>query len=359
MKLLITGGCGFLGSNLASDALSRGDELVVFDNLYRDGSRENLTWLKNQGKFKFEHGDVRNQNDISRVIKDFNPDAIFHLAGQVAMTTSIANPRMDFEVNVVGTHNLLEAVRQHFPKSIVVYSSTNKVYGDLEQYTYVETDTRYRCVEYPNGFSEQTQLDFHSPYGCSKGAADQYMLDYARIFGLNTVVFRHSSMYGGRQFATYDQGWIGWFCQKAIEASEGQQKEPFTISGNGKQVRDVLHADDMKRLYMAAVTHIDDAKGQAFNVGGGIENSLSLLELFSILEKLTGVNLSYTEKPVRESDQRVFVSDVTRAKNLLRWEPSISAFEGVTRMIDWVTMMRRSSTNVPNYSAFSTARSEP
>jgi len=337
MKLLITGGCGFLGSNLASDALARGDELVVFDNLYRNGSRENLTWLQTQGKFTFEHGDIRNQNDITRVIQAFKPDAIFHLAGQVAMTTSIANPRMDFEVNVMGTHNLLEAVRQHAPNATVVYSSTNKVYGCLEQYTYVETDTRYQCVEQPNGFNEQTQLSFHSPYGCSKGAADQYMLDYARIFGLKTVVFRHSSMYGGRQFATYDQGWVGWFCQKTIEVSKGLLKEPFTISGTGKQVRDVLHADDMKRLYMAAVSNIDKAKCQAFNIGGGIENSLSLLELFALLEKIATVKLSYTKLPVRESDQRVFVSDLAKAKQLLNWQPMVSAQEGVARMVEWVS----------------------
>jgi CDP-paratose 2-epimerase len=336
MKLLITGGCGFLGSNLASDALLRGDELVVFDNLYRNGSRENLTWLQTQGEFTFEHGDIRNQNDITRVIQEFKPDTIFHLAGQVAMTTSIANPRMDFEVNVTGTHNLLEAVRQHVPNANVVYSSTNKVYGDLEQYTYVETESRYQCVEQPNGINEQTQLSFHSPYGCSKGAADQYMLDYARIFGLKTVVFRHSSMYGGRQFATYDQGWVGWFCQKTIEASKDKNVAPFTISGNGKQVRDVLHADDMKRLYMAAVDHIDTAKGQAFNVGGGIENSLSLIELFALLKQITGVKLNYIQLPVRESDQRVFVSDLGKAKQLLNWQPMVSAQEGVARMVEWV-----------------------
>jgi len=337
MKLLITGGCGFLGSNLVSDGLARGDELVVFDNLYRNGSRENLIWLQTQGQFTFEHGDIRNQNEITRVIQWFKPDAIFHLAGQVAMTTSIANPRMDFEVNVMGTHNLLEAVRQHVPHATVVYSSTNKVYGDLEQFNYVETDTRYKCVELPNGFNEQTQLSFHSPYGCSKGAADQYMLDYARIFGLKTVVFRHSSMYGGRQFATYDQGWVGWFCQKAMEASKGLHKKPFTISGTGKQVRDVLHADDMKRLYMAAVNHIERAKGQAFNVGGGFENSLSLLELFALLEKIAGVKLHYTQLPERESDQRVFVSDLGKAQQLLDWRPLVSAHEGVARMVEWVS----------------------
>lgn len=338
MKLLITGGCGFLGSNLASDAIARGDDLIVFDNLYRNGSRENLAWLMAQGKFVFEHGDIRNQNDITRVIQAFKPDAIFHLAGQVAMTTSIANPRMDFEVNVMGTHNLLEGVRQHNPEAIVVYSSTNKVYGDLEQYTYEESETRYHCVEQPKGFDERSQLDFHSPYGCSKGAADQYMLDYARIFGLKTVVFRHSSMYGGRQFATYDQGWVGWFCQKAVETSRGQLQESFTISGTGKQVRDVLHADDMKRLYTAAVNNIEMAKGHAFNVGGGIENSLSLIELFSMLEALLNIKLNYTRLPVRESDQRVFVADIGKAKHLLDWQPAVSAEEGVSRMVDWVSV---------------------
>lgn len=340
MKLLITGGCGFLGSNLASDALARGDELVVFDNLYRNGSRENLKWLQGQGKFSFEHGDIRSQNDITRVIQFFKPDALFHLAGQVAMTTSIANPRMDFEVNVMGTHNLLEAVRQYSPEAIVVHSSTNKVYGDLEQYTYSETDTRHQCNEHPYGFDEKVQLDFHSPYGCSKGAADQYMLDYARIFGLKTVVFRHSSMYGGRQFATYDQGWVGWFCQKAVETSLGKLKEPFTISGTGKQVRDVLHAEDMKRLYMAAVQNIDKAKGQAFNIGGGIENSLSLLELFTMLEKLMKIKLDYIRLPVRESDQRVFVADISKAYNLMGWRPRVAPIDGIKQMIDWVAEVK-------------------
>ena len=336
MKLLITGGCGFLGSNLANKALSRGDDLMVFDSLYREGSRENLVWLQAQGKFRFEHGDIRNQNDISRVIQSFKPDAIFHLAGQVAMTTSIANPRMDFEVNVIGTHNLLEAMRLYVPQATVVYSSTNKVYGDLEQYTYIETETRYECIEKPNGFGEDTPLEFHSPYGCSKGAADQYMIDYARMFDLKTVVFRHSSMYGGRQFATYDQGWIGWFCQKAIDTKRGILKGPFSISGNGKQVRDVLHADDMISLYFSAIDQIDAAQGQAFNIGGGKENSLSLLELFWMLESITGNKLNFNKLPPRESDQRVFVSELSKAKRILGWEPAVRSREGVGRMLEWI-----------------------
>ncbi|RME58430.1 NAD-dependent epimerase/dehydratase family protein [Candidatus Parcubacteria bacterium] len=336
MKLLITGGCGFLGSNLAEDALKRGDELIIFDNLYRNGSKENLAWLKKQGDFTFVHGDIRNQNDITRVIQAFKPDAIFHLAGQVAMTTSIANPRMDFEVNALGTHNLLEAVRLYAPEAIVIYSSTNKVYGDLEQYTYREAETRYECVDRPNGFDETTPLDFHSPYGCSKGAADQYMLDYARVFGLRTVVFRHSSMFGGRQFATFDQGWVGWFCQKAAETKKGFLNKPFTISGTGKQVRDVLHVEDVKRLYMAALEHIDQAQGQAFNIGGGIENSLSLLELFRLLEEYLGVHLVYTHLPARKSDQRFFVADISKASRLLQWKPRVSLSEGIEMMLDWV-----------------------
>lgn len=335
MKLLITGGCGFLGSNLAADALARGDELVVFDNLYRNGSRDNLAWLHGQGEFRFEHGDIRNQNDITRLIKETKPDAIFHLAGQVAMTTSIANPRMDFEVNVMGTHNLLEAVRLYAPEAAVIYSSTNKVYGDLEQYTYRETETRYECIEKPNGFDEGTPLGFHSPYGCSKGAADQYMLDYARIFGLKTVVFRHSSMYGGRQFATYDQGWVGWFCQKAIETKKGLLKKPFTISGNGKQVRDVLHAEDMKSLYGQTLENIDKARGRAFNVGGGINNSLSLNELFEFLENHIGCSLSCSNLPFRGSDQKVFVADTGLIETTTGWTPKVSARVGVTQMLTW------------------------
>ncbi len=336
MKYLITGGCGFLGSNLAHEALKRGEDLVVFDNLSRLGSTENLLWLQGQGEFRHVHGDIRNANDVERLVCEFKPDAIFHLAGQVAMTTSIANPRLDFEINVKGSFNIIESVRRHVPKATIVYSSTNKVYGDLEQYAYRETEIRYECIDHPNGFDEKIPLEFHSPYGCSKGAADQYMLDYARIFGLKTAVFRHSSMYGGRQFATYDQGWVGWFCQKAIEAKKNITKEPFTISGSGKQVRDVLHAEDMTALYFAAIENIEAAQGKAFNIGGGLKNSLSLLELFALLEEFTDARLQYAKLPPRQSDQRVFVADITKAKRLLGWAPRVEAPCGIKKMLTWV-----------------------
>lgn len=336
MKYLITGGCGFLGSNIASEILKQGEELIIFDSLYRFGSYQNLEWLKTQGKFEFVHGDIRNTNDVERTIKTHKPDVIYHLAGQVAMTTSISDPRMDFEVNVGGSFNLLNAVRLYSPESTIIYSSTNKVYGDLEQFTYKETATRYKCIEKPSGFDESVNLDFHSPYGTSKGSADQYMLDFARIYGLKTVVFRHSSMFGGRQFATYDQGWIGWFTQQAINIKNGTQKEPFTISGNGKQVRDIAHAEDMVALYLKASKKIETIKGQAFNVGGGIDNSSSLLELFSFLEKELDVNMDYAELPVRESDQKIFVADLTKAKELIGWEPKVSKEDGIRKMIKWI-----------------------
>lgn len=339
MKLLVTGGCGFLGSNLAEHGLSRCDEVTVFDNLSRFGAAENLAWLRGQGAIHFVHGDIRNPNDVERVIQELRPEVVFHLAGQVAMTTSLADPRRDFETNALGTLNVLEAVRRHVPQTLVAYSSTNKVFGDLEQYQYREDPSRYVCVDRPLGFGEDTPLEFHSPYGCSKGCADQYMLDWHRMYGLRTVVFRHSSMYGGRQFATYDQGWIGWFCQQAVESGRDPARMPFTISGNGKQVRDVLHAEDMIRLYFAAAEQPEAAAGQAFCIGGGPDNSLSLLELFSLLEDLEGISLRWTTMPPRDSDQRVFIADIRKADARLGWRPQVDCRDGLTRMLAWIRSM--------------------
>lgn len=338
MKILITGGCGFLGTNLAERVLyQKSSELFILDNLSRFGSKLNLEWLRKKGGFKFFESDVRYSDNIEEVIFDIKPDVIFHLAGQVAMTTSIDNPRTDFETNTIGTLNVLEAVRKYCPECIIVYSSTNKVYGDFEDINYVENNTRYICPDYPNGFPENIQLSFHSPYGCSKGAADQYVLDYHRIFGLRTVVFRHSSMYGGRQFSTFDQGWIGWFCTKAIETKKNILKEPFSISGNGKQVRDVLYADDMIDLYFSAVKYISEIEGKAFNIGGGMENSLSILELFDILEKELNIKLEYYKLPWRQSDQKVFVADISKYSGITGWKPQIDKVTGIKKMINWVS----------------------
>ena len=336
MKYLITGGCGFVGSNLAQEVLRRGEELVIFDNLYRLGSEKNLEWLKQQGEFVFYRSDIRNADDVSYVVEKEMPDVIFHVAGQVAMTTSLDRPRFDFEINVNGTFNLLEAVRKFCPKTPIFYSSTNKVYGDLEKYDYEEQGLRYVNLKYPQGLPESIPLDFRTPYGCSKGAADQYMKDYYLCYGIKTVTFRHSSIFGGRQFSSFDQGWIGWFAQQAINVKNNQLKGPFTISGNGKQVRDVLFADDLVSCYFSALDHIDQIAGEAFNIGGGIDNSLSLLELFGILERELDISLNYRELEVRKSDQKFFVADISKAKELFHWIPKTDKVTGIKRMIDWI-----------------------
>lgn len=339
MKLLIIGGCGFLGSNLASYGIENGYDITVFDNLSRLGAAKNLDWLRQLGKFTYIHGDTRNKNDMETIIKEGQFNAVFHLAGQVAMTTSIENPYKDFQINTMGAINLLDSIRKYSPHTAVFFSSTNKVYGDLENYTYQETETRYQCLDFPKGFDESVPLDFRSPYGCSKGAADQYMLDYFRIFGIKTTVFRHSSMYGSRQFATYDQGWVGWFVQKAIEKYKNPNCEPFTISGNGKQVRDILHAKDMIRLYYSALDNVDKVCGEAYNIGGTMEQSLSLLELFNMLNDILGIKMEYVQLPPRISDQKVFVADISKIEQKIGWRPEITAVEGVTAMVDWVKNM--------------------
>jgi len=334
MKILITGGLGFLGSNLACESINRGYKTIIMDNFFREGTTLNYNWLKELGDFILENKDIRQWYDIEEMIKKYKPDVVFHTAGQVAMTTSLNNPRLDFEVNALGTFNLLEAIRKYSPETMVLFSSTNKVYGDLEYIKYVETETRYIAPDYPNGFDESLCLNFHSPYGCSKGTADQYLLDYNRMFNIKTVVFRHSSMYGGRQFATYDQGWIGWFVKEALRIKNGEI-EDVEIHGNGKQVRDVLHADDMVNLYFKTVENIDKCAGEAFNIGGGMDNSLSLLELFGFLEDELGIKININKKPWRCSDQKIFVADVGKINKYAGWKPKVYKEEGLRKMIKW------------------------
>ena len=343
MRILITGGCGFLGSNLAASYLEEGAEVVIIDALLRTGGQSNRDWLKtlvkSPGQLIFHHFDLADDAAVTAIFRAHAPfDFICHVGGQVAMTTSLTDPRRDMRTNVLGTFNVLEAMRQHSPDAFLAYSSTNKVYGDLERLSYVETATRFTLPAYPNGFDESLPLDFASPYGCSKGAADQYVRDWKRNYGLKTVVFRHSSIYGGRQFATFDQGWIGWFCQKAWEQKQDPAARPFTIAGSGKQVRDVLHAEDLVRLYRAAYQEQNQIAGEVFNIGGGLANSLSLLELFTALESALEMRtpLLYERTPRRTSDQDFFVANVAKAEKLLKWRPSVSRDEGLRRMLDWI-----------------------
>ncbi len=347
MNTLITGGCGFVGSNLAAHLLDRNssepdvaNKITVFDNLSRHGASANLTWLRTlsnaeRNPIEFIHGDIRNAFDVEAIVRALAPDVIFHLAGQVAMTTSMQSPRRDFEVNVLGSVNVLEAVRQYTPETAIVYASSNKVYGNLNHLDLIEAETRYQPRTFTNGVDESVALEFHTPYGCSKGAADQYMLDYARGFGLNTAVFRHSTIYGGRQFATYDQGWVGWFCRQAIESKANPARLPFTVSGDGKQVRDLLHVSDAVRCYVAAYQHMQAARGHAFNIGGGIENSMSLLELLHYLEKRLDIKLLYTHLRWRHSDQKFFVADNSKAQRILKWSPKTTREQGLETVIQW------------------------
>jgi CDP-paratose 2-epimerase len=344
MKVLITGGCGFLGSNLAASYLKQNVEVIVLDALFRRGSAANLSWLEQHappGCFHFIQADLTDVESVRAVFRRHAPfDFIAHVGGQVAMTTSLQEPARDLKTNVLGTFHVLEAARSFSPDALIAYSSTNKVYGDLEGLRYEETTSRYCLGDYPAGLDEKLPLDFSTPYGCSKGAADQYVRDWARVYGLKTVVFRHSSIYGGRQFASCDQGWVGWFCQKAIEQKRahllGVAPAAFTIAGSGKQVRDVLHADDLIRLYGAAYTHRERMNGEIFNIGGGSSNSLSLLELFALLSELLGIPpLVFTFTPRRPSDQDCFIADIRKAENILGWKPDITSREGITNMLEW------------------------
>lgn len=333
-KILITGGCGFLGANLTDAALQHNAQVCVLDNLCRTGASANLAWLRSRGLTDFVHGDVRIAGDVRRLIEHLKPNAVFHLAGQVAMTTSIADPYNDFLTNAQGTLNVLEALRQVSPDTALVYASTNKVYGDLEHHAYAETGTRYTCPARPTGFAEDEPLSFHSPYGCSKGTADQYCLDYARIFGLQTVVLRHSSMYGGRQFASEDQGWIGWFVDLAARTPLGQTLQA-SISGSGKQVRDILHARDAARLYFACLEAMPRIAGRAFNAGGGMPNSLSLVELLAHLETLCEIHIDIHRAPPRASDQKIFVADTAALSAATGWAPTIDTATGLQEMLNW------------------------
>jgi CDP-paratose 2-epimerase len=335
MKVFITGGAGFIGCNLAKFYLDRGDAVIVLDNLSRKGAKKNLEWLQTQGDFDFVKRDIR---DFSGLKDTFNKcgkiDVLYHLAAQVAVTTSVADPREDFEINALGTFNVLEAVRESGVRPVVIYSSTNKVYGEMTDVGVEEISGRYQYRGLPAGVPETRSLDFHSPYGCSKGCADQYAVDYSRIYGLRTVCLRQSCIYGPRQFGVEDQGWVAWF---TIAAALGK---PVTIYGDGKQVRDILHVQDLVEAFHAAYEKIDSVSGMAINIGGGPGNQMSLLELVEILEGKTGRKLDPAFDEWRPGDQKVYVSNIEKAREHLGWEPRISKDKGVDALWDWVNSNR-------------------
>jgi CDP-paratose 2-epimerase len=325
MKILITGGLGFIGVNTAIK-LSKNNEVYVLDNFSRKGNQENLKEI-NEDKIKIIYRDIRNFFDMEEVFKNVKPDVIIHLAGQVAVTTSIKNPREDFEINTLGTFNILECMRTHAPNSSLLYASTNKVYGEFNQ-DVIEEELNYK---YKNitGIDENMMLDFHSPYGCSKGSADQYVRDYSRTYGLKTVVLRQSCIYGENQFGVEDQGWVAWF---TIATTFNQE---ITIYGNGKQVRDVLHIDDLVDLYEKIINNLDICSGKIYNIGGGPKNSMSILQLINLLKTKHYVNYKFGDW--RVGDQKIYISNIDKINRDINWEPKINVVYGIEKLHKWVT----------------------
>ncbi|MBA3943695.1 MAG: GDP-mannose 4,6-dehydratase [Herpetosiphonaceae bacterium] len=331
MKHLITGGAGFIGCNLAHTLLAEHEQVTVLDNLSRPGTAQNLAWLREQHgtSFQFVQADVRDAVAVQTAVQGHA--VVYHLAGQVAVTTSVNNPREDFEINALGSFNVLEAARQATPMPIFFYASTNKVYGGMEQVQIVEQPTRYAYADLPAGVSETQPLDFHSPYGCSKGTADQYVRDYSRIYGLRTVVFRQSCIYGPRQLGVSDQGWVAHFVIASV------LNRSLTIYGDGKQVRDLLFIDDLVAAYRSALRQIDTAGGKIYNIGGGAANTLSVWSEFGpLLEKLLGQRIEVGYDDWRPGDQPVYVSDIAKAERELGWRPQVGVEEGISRLVQWV-----------------------
>jgi CDP-paratose 2-epimerase len=330
-KATITGGAGFIGANLAGRLLSEGHDVTVFDNLSRSGTQSNLDWLfahPESERLRFMKGDLRDFEALK--VAMHGAERVYHLAGQVAVTTSVTDPRADFESNALGTFNALEAARLAADDPIFIYSSTNKVYGGMEHVRIVEGETRYEYADFPGGIPESMILDFHSPYGCSKGAGDQYARDYHRIYGLRTVVMRQSAIAGPRQMGVEDQGWMAWFIIAALKNRQ------ITIYGNGKQVRDVLYVDDLLDAYDAAVRRIDVAAGQIFNVGGGPGKTITIWTEFGpILEEMLGREVPVRYSDWRPGDQPVYISDISKAAELLGWAPRVEVRESAERIFAW------------------------
>jgi CDP-paratose 2-epimerase len=332
--MLITGGAGFIGCNAARFFGARNWNVTVLDNLSRSGTEKNLQWLRDGMKFDFAQVDVRDQSAVDRVVADSRFDAVIHLAAQVAVTTSVVDPRTDFAVNALGTFNVLDAVRRFCPEAVFIFASTNKVYGKIVGAESALRGNRYAYMNRPHGIGESEPLDFLSPYGCSKGAADQYVLDFARIYKIPATSFRQSCIYGPRQFGVEDQGWVAWF---VIAAMLGRD---ITIFGDGKQVRDVLHVDDLVRAYEAAISAPEKMLGEPFNVGGGPKQIISLIDLIKVLEDRFHRKIHLRWDDWRPGDQQVYVSDIRKIQKALDWKPAIGVAAGITQLIDWVEQNR-------------------
>jgi len=333
-RILVTGGLGFIGSNYTAHCLARGWEVVAYDNFSRPGAEKNAAWLESQGsgRLTIVRDDVRNLEALCGAMN--GADVVAHLAAQVAVTTSVVDPREDFLVNALGGINVLEAARHCSGDPIVLFSSTNKVYGALQSVKVQEGTLRHRLPDRPEGIAEDAPIDLYSPYGCSKGACDLYMLDYARIYGLKTVVLRQSCIYGPRQFGVEDQGWVAHF---VISAVMGRR---ISIYGDGRQARDILHIDDLLDVYDRAIERIDVCRGQAYNIGGGPGNAISLLELIYRLEASLDRAIPLYFGEWRPGDQKVYISDIRKAQRELGWSPRVSVNDGLASLQEWVETNR-------------------
>jgi CDP-paratose 2-epimerase len=342
--ILITGGAGFVGVNLAHRLLSEGRQVIIYDNLSRSGAEKNLDWVRSVHPERLEVviGDVRDRETLTPQVQ--RASQVFHCAAQVAVSTSLVSPVEDFEINAGGTLNVLEASRTTPVPPGVIFTSTNKVYGGLEDLTLEARETRYAAAgDGPEAIDATRPLDFHSPYGCSKGAADQYVIDYARSYGIPAVVFRMSCVYGPHQYGTEDQGWVAHFLIRALDG------EPITIYGDGRQVRDILFVEDLVDAFLVTAERIDRLSGNAFNIGGGLRNSTSLLEIIERIEGLTGVRPEVSMAAWRTGDQRYYVSDNRELTRATGWQPRVGIDEGLARLHEWLQAARgeRTGTRVP------------
>jgi CDP-paratose 2-epimerase len=332
MKILVTGALGFVGSNLcAFFSREKGYEVVGIDNRFKMlGSGENYD-LITDANVQYEYCDIRNQNDVDHLFRTHEKfDAVLHMAAQVAFKCSVENPRLDFEINALGTLNLLESVRNYCENATFIYASTNQVYGELNGEPLVEQERRFDFVNLRNGVPENYRLDFLSPYGCSKGAGDMYVQDYARVYGMNTVVARFGGIYGVGQYSYEDHGWISFISEMVMK------DVAFNRFGHGKQVRDLLYISDIVNAINLMIENIGSVKGEAFNISGGPDNTLSVLELLDLLEELTGNKEKSIINPMRQADKVVMYLDISKAGSLLEWKPQVTKEHGVQMLLDWL-----------------------